>query len=186
MTDRLRALVAEWRTYAQSAAQGDGKQAIVAEVLSECADALERELREGEHKCSASTERVARAIYERIVYAGEPLAEVLADYDETPAAQAADGLTDGERETMSAADYVKAAKDCINTMPNHAIWCLQQAEELRRLAPAGMVSVPKETVGRWRNLTANYPTSTQREALLHEFDAMIAAHERDNRKGAGE
>ena len=34
-------------------------------------------------KVSASTERVWRAIYERICFAGEPVADVLADYEDT-------------------------------------------------------------------------------------------------------
>lgn len=44
---------------------------------------------EREWKCGPSAERVARAIYERIVYAGEPLQDVLDDYNESHAVTAA-------------------------------------------------------------------------------------------------
>lgn len=49
-------------------------------------------------KVSASTERVWRAIYERIVFAGEPVADVFADYEEATRPAAPDGwIAVGER-----------------------------------------------------------------------------------------
>lgn len=41
MTTRLHALVKEWRAYAVAAEQGDEKQRIVAEVLTECAEQID-------------------------------------------------------------------------------------------------------------------------------------------------